>query len=243
MELLIVSSPRTGSILLQWALGLKYDLIPVQLHYRPKINSWTKGKESQFVDKSYLLDYIKTEIHNSQSQKNTVTKFEAGNMSLFPYSYELIPLEYFNFSRYNKIIFLERKNQVDRLCSRIVANKIFKWHYSIDDPPLEHIKPITFSIRDYYRSIEMHLLDDICLKIIKKYCKDYDIACEFFYYENIHTWIQSNIKETPRTMATNYCYDEIFTNYDEIESYIEDSRSAIITKFITQNPQYQELLR
>lgn len=242
MKLLIFSSPRTGSILLQWTLCIKHNLNSVQLHFRPKINELVELMKVQPFNKHQLLNDIKNEILNSQSFDNTVTKLEAGNITLFPYSYELIPFEYFNFETYDRIIFLDRKNIVDRLCSRIIANKIKKWHYNNDDLPLTKIDPISFDLQQHRRFLNMHLLDDICVKIIKNYCKVNSIASEDIFYEDLIPWVNENIKEKSFTLPTNYNYSEIFQNYSEIESYILSNKKTITVKFLEKNPQYQNLL-
>lgn len=216
MKICIIGMPRSRSSLLLETLSNFYN-IPIL------------GKEINLLQTRYGEEYIerlKTLLDLYSSSESGIIRLHP--LQLIAYGpFRILNLDWFNFFQYDKIFSTIRYSIPDNIASNFVASKLNTYTYQHPDKPFTKVGPYIFTekdkhhIRDYIQST--HVLEELNSYFIKN-----NLGKTTLEYNEIPFYIRKNYPNTwVSHVETEYQYNKIITNYDEIINYYNIMKNGI----------------
>ena len=238
MRIIVLGSPRSKS---NWAvstIGAFYQIPNLYEPYRPMFDQLKLGQKNdllssdQLAPDSSLVNAI-TDKTSELSLTSGVLKLEVTHLTPRPWSVKLLDLELFKLHTYDMVFTTERANIVDMVCSHRVAMEYDRWIFSGDNTPPEITESLFFDPADRLTQITLNscIWDTLVLAKAKEWITDKNIKFTPLFYETMQE-VWPNTTQT-QWHKTNYNYSHIFTNYDHVESIIENYKPKV-SAFFTQ---------
>ncbi len=222
MKVLVLSLPRSRS---NWAASMLSKYYGVPNLYEPYRALFGLPHDAlmhrEITEKlSHITDgVLKIEVSQLTDRNN-------GN--------KLIDLGLFDWSGFDKIYTTARLSLTDMVCSHRVAYEFDRWVFSPDNPA-PNISEMMFYPTDKKSIISMRccLRDAAVLSHIQAWLTENSIFYTPLHYETIIDYSEKNWMGATQQQyaATEYDYSAIFTNYDQIHTFIKQYKTTYPNRF------------
>lgn len=245
MKTLLICRPRTRSTVLIDALSKFYNLIDLDENQKFSISKFQnstinsdmeedyfsifQGQFKQHVQKNFKNDNFAIKLYPRMltMSKHTITDLNTYNLKI------ITDLSYFtNIKKYDSVFYLTR-DLIDSVCSWAYGNHIDYYNFR-DQTTLQ-------SKREQFPKLTIDIEQDGELKFymleaaILQHWKSYLIKNNIPYTELDYTEIPEYVTKTcpniqSKTIDSKLNYQEIITNYNELEQYINNFYEVCLEK-------------
>lgn len=245
MKTLILGKHRSRS---NWFLDIVSSHLNLTNFYEPyrpiyvkhldeERNDWWRDKNKKGIIPEFIAD-VKRCTDMISYMNGIAIKLEITHLTMFPYAGQLMNFDIFNWHMYDKIYITTRKNIVDTICSLTVARMYDKWLYEGNNKPLRDIDKIIFDLKifNHQDSIFTAIWDDYVLDLVYDYLNANHISYQIVPYENMIGYAANCFPNgVSKYISSNYNYENIFSNYADIENIIFEYKPKVMKLFEERN--------
>tara|TARA_B110000503_G_C7171345_1_gene424426 strand:+ start:7820 stop:8467 length:648 start_codon:yes stop_codon:yes gene_type:complete len=204
MKVCIIGFPRSRSSILLETISLFYKI--------PILGAPINDLDYRNLNSNLGINLLRNVLQKDQG----IIRFHPMELMNKEDNYKIYNFDLLNFKQYNSIYVTYRESVSDIIASEIVARTFKKFTYKSQTELFEDIAPIKITDK-HCNLIKEHVHSEKLVTNLKDYFKANRLEFTELPYDSIPLYISTNYPNTHTFhIETNYNYQKIITNYNEI---------------------------